>query len=624
VARVTQSDGGRYALAGFLYQVVGVLGLRAMASCRPATDGDDELDALISVLREGRIEHERFGQDAVLSQVLGDGEGLCLVQFKFSLRSPPPAVGPKEFNDIVATLVKSRRLAEAEDEVVTKMVLLTNRPDMRRAERRRGRRRGVVVRVIPDVWPTHWLDMLTGFARDFGCRGTEVEDGINRLIGFVHRRTLEAGRAAIETEHLVEAFTHSASSKPLTRDHLKPTCKMQIAKFTDELMGSQGQAVRREILDRLDAESTRSALVVLEGTGGNGKSTALATWAGNALAAAPSGPGALIGVWQASQIETCWVRGLICDYAEIPREGHARRSERAEVAIDRLAVANPDCPHPVLLLGLDGLDEGANYADREREIRETLVWFRDEDERAKHEGRPPIATLVVTCRESRQVFEEWIDPGVSGFPPEATPPQTLVVGDFTDAELLEAVRLGAPDLYPAFDATIAAAKVSSRGWYDDIPSVDDLVRAPALIGIETLGSLRHPVVWRALLRLPRETQGRVLSGDPDATRELARVFTDWFCSKARKRRLKDLSKELILEVLTCISTRSGGPGAKDYQSGWYEPAFGSGAIGPPEIRPLFNEAVSAGYIQEEVQTRWRWRHLMCPDYLSSLRTTARG
>ncbi|MFZ3333790.1 MAG: hypothetical protein WA197_24365, partial [Candidatus Acidiferrales bacterium] len=123
--------------------------------------------------------------------------------------------------------------------------------------------------------------------------------------------------------------------------------------------------------------------------GGSGKTTALAKWARMALDAPQPKPGALVLVGLASQIRPSWVRELVCDCAAIPQGGHVRRSETDQDAIDRVMIANPESPPPVLLLGLDGLDEGAEFAERRHAIEETLHWFWREDEQAKAESRPP-------------------------------------------------------------------------------------------------------------------------------------------------------------------------------------------------------------------------------------------
>lgn len=85
-------DGGRVALAGFLYQIVGSLGWKARA-CAPwsgTTSDSDELEGLLELVRSAELMQEQFGQDAVLRlQRLGlDTNDKCVIaQFKYSLKA---------------------------------------------------------------------------------------------------------------------------------------------------------------------------------------------------------------------------------------------------------------------------------------------------------------------------------------------------------------------------------------------------------------------------------------------------------------------------------------------------------------------------------------------------------
>ena len=115
MSRIAQPDGGRNALAGFLYQIIGVLGLKASASYHTPNDGEDDLDALVSIVKDARVDHERFGQDTVLSVVLENGEGLSLVQFKFSRQSPPRTINPSEFEQIITNLLRARKRPRIRD-----------------------------------------------------------------------------------------------------------------------------------------------------------------------------------------------------------------------------------------------------------------------------------------------------------------------------------------------------------------------------------------------------------------------------------------------------------------------------------------------------------------------------
>ena len=82
-------------------------------------------------------------------------------------------------------------------------------------------------------------------------------------------------------------------------------------------------------------------------------------------------------------------------------------------------------------------------------MQEALDWFWREDEEATRNGRPPEATLIVTCRRGQDVEVEWLNRGASGFPSRRRP-AIVTFGDFSFTELLEAVRRDLPPLYGRF------------------------------------------------------------------------------------------------------------------------------------------------------------------------------
>jgi hypothetical protein len=653
VSRTVQPDGGRNALAGFLYQIIGVLGLKASASYYTPNQGEDDLDALVSIVKDACVHHERFGQDAVLSNVLENGEGLSLVQFKFSRQSPLRRITPSEFEQIIDKLAESAKEAESKGYSVTGFYLITNRscpPQRRRAagdpspgsttpkgarsskgkgksklrspqERVRGQ-----LKTLTDVPQSFWSERLRRYAADFGCHESEIEEGIDRLIGSVQRHTVERGPVVIEIEQLTKAFTEFTGARQLTYSKQKDVCSNNISEFLSHVE-PPGQAIRRDFLNDLDEMIMRAALIILEGHGGNGKSTGLAKWARMTLDAPRPKPGALVLVESASQIRPDWIRELLCDCAAIPVGGHVRRSESSRTAIERLIRANPETEPPVLLLGLDGVDEGSEFLDRRHAIQETLRWFWREDEQARREDRPPIATLVVTCRDSQEIIDNWLSPDISGFPSNTRRPETIIVGNFSHMELLAAVNQSAPHLDDLFRATL----IDSEGFsltldrYDDPSSVMESVEvSDPLIGADTVEMLRHPAVWRALLELPEGSQWLALAGERTAVRSLAQEFTLWFCKKARTRKFSNRSVDELRDVLIAISMKSNGAWASDYLSGWYEPAKDSGIVGPHEILALYREAVTAGYILTDSHNSWRWHHQMCPEFLSSLSIHKQG
>ena len=646
MSEATQPDGGRNALAGFLYQIVGVLGLKANASPYKIHNGEQEIDALVTVATTGRLEHESLCQDAVLSNMGETGEELSLIQFKFSLKDTPRTIPGSELKVIVDKLVQATKEAKSQGKSVTGFYLVTNRTLAPGVEAAKGGRtieatilannisandarasaRETLkekiqkeLKILSNIPISSFFDRLKGFATQFGCQDSEVERGIDSLIGGVHKRTVFENREFIKTQDLIKAFTQFPGTRPLTYREQYTGCCANIDSFYNEL-GLAEKVVRREIFNSLDDEITSNALVVIEGLGGSGKTTALVAWTKTRLKVDETNAVAVIRIFHASHVYRSLVREVICECADIPTNGHLRRSESTSDAIERLLIANPDCFRPVFLLGIDGLDEGTDFLDRKQFIEEILHWFWKEDEQAKRDGRSPKATLVVTCRNARETIDDWLSPVNSGFQSVRRQPRIIRVEDFTLAELLRAANQSLPHLYDLFRQSIEGSGAFAVGGNANSSLGSDSVgMIDQAIPFETLAALQHPAVWRALLELPDDIRQQALTADRTAVRSLAKVFTNWFCIKARLRRFKERTNDDVLKVLIAISSISNGSGFYDYASGWLEPAMNSKIVGPADVSVLYNEAVTAGYIVREANSRWRWRHPMCADYLSTYR-----
>ena len=132
---------------------------------------------------------------------------------------------------------------------------------------------------------------------------------------------------------------------------------------------------------------------------------------------------------------------MVCECCGLPPVHHERRNNPACLALKRLDIALPEAGHPVLVLGLDGVDEHAAFSDQPQALRETLKWFWEEDERIDRDGILPRATVIVTCRRADEVTGTWLNLDASGFVAASRIPAIIQVGDFTPAELLRAARL---------------------------------------------------------------------------------------------------------------------------------------------------------------------------------------
>ena len=113
------NEGGRFAIAGLVYQAIGVAGLFAAARLKLEPD---RLDGILSVT------HEKHGQDAVVEGKELTGRRLKeLIQFKFSLGGTRP-IQPKELYEIVDGFANSEQAACQLGGITCGFRLVTNRP----------------------------------------------------------------------------------------------------------------------------------------------------------------------------------------------------------------------------------------------------------------------------------------------------------------------------------------------------------------------------------------------------------------------------------------------------------------------------------------------------------------
>ena len=162
------SDGGRAALGGFLYQIVAVLGLRALVETR--SDREYELATLLEVNGPIRIEHEKFDSDAVIEKLDTDGGRISLVQFKYSRQVPPPSVGQAEYIDIIRALSNAgtRGIRARSSRLTASSRIGHSAPSARQVPKEAGPRSSEPPGCAAEDRARSWLGGLEKFGRSFG------------------------------------------------------------------------------------------------------------------------------------------------------------------------------------------------------------------------------------------------------------------------------------------------------------------------------------------------------------------------------------------------------------------------------------------------------------------------
>lgn len=235
-------NGAQWALTGFLYQVVGTLGMKAEALCTQQAPKSKDLETLVRAVGESNLFAELFGQDAVLIPAGVDPNTNCtLIQFKFSDQPAVRKIGKNELLKIVDTLASSLEDARKSGQVVGGCYLITNREveqkaknvlDTSKSQLKEAVDGGVSKKeklpslTILDKLPwTHWENRLKMYASSLGVDEQEAEDGIDRLVVGLMTQVAEKGTALVTMASMKEAFLSASSRRcPLKRDSPRQLC----------------------------------------------------------------------------------------------------------------------------------------------------------------------------------------------------------------------------------------------------------------------------------------------------------------------------------------------------------------------------------------------------------------
>ncbi len=215
------SNGGRAALGGFLYQMIGILGLKTWAEIffdDPLNS--PELDALFKTVVDGSLLHELHDQDGVINKFGITQEDECIFfQFKYTSNPSPGTIGQSDLWEIINKLLVGKRKAEQQGQTATNYFLITNRrlgpTAIDLINRAKNSSHPDEEQQILKKISTHELsqqqfeDKLICYGRSFGLDDSEISNGISKLIGNLLRNTAGGIPHPIVIQDIIEAFTGS-------------------------------------------------------------------------------------------------------------------------------------------------------------------------------------------------------------------------------------------------------------------------------------------------------------------------------------------------------------------------------------------------------------------------------
>jgi hypothetical protein len=284
------------------------------------------------------------------------------------------------------------------------------------------------------------------------------------------------------------------------------------------------------------------------------------------------------------------------------------------------SIKTPSVSHPIFVLGLDAVDEAVQGHDR-RALEELLKWFWEQEVHLSH---LPRATLIVTCRDSKQLAE-WLNI-VSPYEDKPNPfrDTEVVVNEFSPDELVAAAREHLPRIAERFEQAYRALEVQPATF---ITALSSEMEAPSVLQPESpslqpldeevFQALRHPALWHCLLKVDDGTlRSRVLDGKAEALEQLAIRFLSWFCRKMRARG-KQAHDEDVIEVLKVIAHHCDPRQSPRHKNkDWVSHARKTPHMNKEQAESFFKEALSAGLIVPDISGWWRWHHPFVGEYLA--------
>lgn len=444
-------NGGQVALIGFLYQMVGTLGLLTWAACPEEPTDNEELSALLAAIRDGEVYHERGDMDALVRQLgLDRSHASVLIQFKYSQRPENYPLQPSQLAEICQGFLRElERWSTHSSHVFFRVI--TNRPMSLHTrlllQQPKGQRehesfkeehlKGVLqgTEIIENIDFDSFQNPLRLFADQYGTDEDEYGQGLQKLIGMLVERATRPYDQPICEQDLIKAFRGHAPLRKLTAMSIREQT-LHDRKDMMRMLGLQGMPVlRKRLVEEALMRAKEHALLVFQGPGGCGKSV-LAWHVLHSILEEQDetkcAPTAFLPLRDVQSLS--W---LVGEWMGLPED---KRNEPSEQVIRRIKIANSTA-HPVLYLGIDGLDEKNEMVNGYVSLRQIIMWFWKK-ERALQEqlavGRnePPEATLILTCRD-RDLLSPllgtslWTDMrGQEGY--------TLPVEDYSPEELLDA------------------------------------------------------------------------------------------------------------------------------------------------------------------------------------------
>jgi hypothetical protein len=591
--RALPNEGGRFALAGFVHQMLGSAAslARHLSARGTAADPFFELEA--------------YGQDESVETKKGAGKRKrVLTQYKVSFTGGK--IDLSIARGIVSAFHESLEHAKNAEDIPTEFELCTNREQTDTA--------AVLLHqncvAIRNYDPHQAENEIRAYAARLGImEGEELERGIDAVIGRFFSVGASSASHEISRALFDEKLAGYSNPTPIA---IPDACRAHLARLSDDgvklELAEQPLAGRRAVLDTM-GEWANEAIILFTGEGGCGKTTAL--WEAMRCVATGSEqiPGKL-AAFQSHWLEPLHsLEALVAMWRGAPPPASSSTGDK--YALKRLRHANVSHPHPILLLGLDGIDEIAPGNDSNGTARRLIQFFWSlHVEHMNSPGQPPPAQLLLTCRQPEE-FLEFVtsSTGISPADP-VTRPRSVTIGPFTQSEIEELVQ-EEPRLDPNVKRMILD-NLYQRGSVDQLETFAGGLGRGEPMRSRWPELIRRPIIWRFFVSLTPEQQLSLMEGQGHSCDEgedsVAREYLNWFLNRVNQRRATyAFERQTVREALVALAHQNKFPGVERKEI-WNTTVTKDGALTRAQSQGLYAESASVGIIEKAAASPevWRW------------------
>ena len=520
----TLNEAGHYAIAGFLYQLIGS-GVEALEVWQGPVAMEPEPSCLVL---------EYFGQDAAVVASNPGARKPKLIQFKFSSKSEDLA--PSDLREILEAFLNSvvacgREIDEFEFRLVTnrpysatstKWVDARDEPTrLEKLIRNSSRSKLSHVTELASIFRSlekdgqtvkQFREAIVAAGMGFGMLESEIDQQIHHIVGLLMEKASNPNDRVVRRNEIHAALTGFVGPYELLGPESVELRLDEVTQFQRDETGGQ-RTIPRAVSVEISRAILEHPVIVVVGDGGSGKSIA----ASDAILASirdPSAPPGFGLVVPARLVNEQIVMGYVARWRNRTQHDDGQAFHQSIQRLERAFVGRP-----LLVFCINGVDETGENA---RLPNQTQGFLRTLLNRAVSSGAQievPLISLVLTCRQATELQKLG-----RGFDLPIVP-HRIRVADFEDSEL----EMLANDLSgPVRDRITSHLRLrtgeASRG---DSPSIQP-------VSSDALQAIHHPVLWRIFCSMEEPLQHDCLDGNIGLGR-LAAGYLSWFVNKAEIR-----------------------------------------------------------------------------------------